>query len=236
MDKHPRAAVKIEAMPTSIIRKQMPSDPKNQKRIAVIAWGSLIHDRRDLQLRTNWSPTGPTLPVEFCRVTSISGNNPVRLTLVLLPGADPITTYWAELDYPDIHTARLALADAEGTTGRRRLEKIGMWSCDGRVESRLDIVNQQVGDWAASRNLDGAVWTDLPPNFPKPGGGTYEAFDESLPKQVIAHFRRYEADTTFDESWFPKAREYVETAPRQTSTRCRAALEAAFGWQPHIEI
>ena len=222
-------------MPTTDIEDAAPH-PTNGIRIAVIAWGSLIHDPRNLKLRTQWFPTGPSLPVEFCRVTTTCGRNPVRLTLALLPGAEPVRTYWAGLDYPDIETARRALADAEGTTGKQRLQKIGLWANDGRLEGRLDFVNQSIAEWAASNDLAGAVWTDLPPNFPKPGGGAYDEFEASLLDEAIAHFRRYEHDTTIDESWFAAAREYVEAAPKQTATRCRAALESVFGWQCRSDI
>ena len=224
-------------MPPAAIENaaQQPA-PTSGIRIAVIAWGSLIYDPRNLKLRTQWFPTGPSLPVEFCRVTTTRDRNPVRLTLALLPGAELVRTYWAELDYPDIDTARRALAEAEGTTGQQRLQKIGLWSKDGRLEGRLDFVNQHIAKWAASEDLVGVVWTDLPPNLPKSGGGTYEEFEDSLLDEAIAHFRRYENDRTIDPSWFAAARDYVETAPTQTATRCRAALELAFNWQRRSEI
>jgi hypothetical protein len=47
-------------------------------KIAVLAWGSLVWDRRDLAVAGNFEPTGPRLPIEFCRV---SGDG--RLTLVI---------------------------------------------------------------------------------------------------------------------------------------------------------
>jgi hypothetical protein len=38
------------------------------KKIAVLAWGSLLCDQRDLEIATKFEPTGPRLPIEFCRV------------------------------------------------------------------------------------------------------------------------------------------------------------------------
>jgi len=38
-------------------------------KIAVLAWGSLVWDRRDLAVAGNFEPTGPRLPIEFCRVS-----------------------------------------------------------------------------------------------------------------------------------------------------------------------
>ncbi|MHB2268110.1 hypothetical protein [Pseudaminobacter salicylatoxidans] len=47
-------------------------------RIAVLAWGSLVWDRQKLAIADDFDPSGPQLPVEFCR---ISGGG--RLTLVI---------------------------------------------------------------------------------------------------------------------------------------------------------
>jgi len=48
-------------------------------KIAVIAWGSLVWDPRDLDIEPEWREDGPLLPVEFAR---FSGRE--RLTLVLV--------------------------------------------------------------------------------------------------------------------------------------------------------
>jgi len=48
------------------------------KKIAVIAWGSLVWDKRSLRIADKFECTGPRLPIEFCR---ISGDG--RLTLVI---------------------------------------------------------------------------------------------------------------------------------------------------------
>jgi len=57
-------------------------------RIAVLAWGSLVWDARELAIECDFEPSGPRLPVEFCR---ISGDG--RLTLVVDEdrGADCLT-------------------------------------------------------------------------------------------------------------------------------------------------
>jgi hypothetical protein len=36
---------------------------------AVLAWGSLVCDPRDLQLAAEFAPNDPLLPIEFCRVS-----------------------------------------------------------------------------------------------------------------------------------------------------------------------
>jgi hypothetical protein len=38
-------------------------------KIAILGWGSLLWDPADLQLATPFEPGGPSLPIEFCRVS-----------------------------------------------------------------------------------------------------------------------------------------------------------------------
>jgi hypothetical protein len=45
---------------------------------AVLAWGSLVWDPRDLQTAAEFVANGPLLPIEFCRISADG-----RLTLVI---------------------------------------------------------------------------------------------------------------------------------------------------------
>ncbi len=65
-------------------------------RVAIIAWGSLIWDPRDLQIEGGWSEDGPSLPVEFARIS-----NGERVTLVVFPGVTSQRTYWAFSKFPN---------------------------------------------------------------------------------------------------------------------------------------
>src|SRR5271157_6539553 len=47
-------------------------------KIAVLAWGSLVGEPRDLQAAGKFAPNGPLLPIEFCRISADG-----RLTLVI---------------------------------------------------------------------------------------------------------------------------------------------------------
>ena len=38
-------------------------------KFAVLGWGSLIWDPRELKIAAKFAPNGPLLPIEFCRVS-----------------------------------------------------------------------------------------------------------------------------------------------------------------------
>ena len=59
-------------------------------KIGILVWGSLYWDPRNLNTTGEWFFDGPILPIEFSR---ISGGN--RLTLVITPGFDNVTTLFA---------------------------------------------------------------------------------------------------------------------------------------------
>ena len=59
-------------------------------KIAILGWGSLIWNPRILKVAGDWTLDGPTLPIEFSR---ISDND--RLTLVIdeMDGTELVTRY-----------------------------------------------------------------------------------------------------------------------------------------------
>ena len=70
-------------------------------RISVLAWGSIVWDRRNLAIIADFEPTGPCLPIEFCRVSSDG-----RLTLVIDESfGAPCVTYSALSVFDDLDTA-----------------------------------------------------------------------------------------------------------------------------------
>src|SRR5438105_1725427 len=77
--------------------------------ICYLGWGSLIWDPKDLSFRGPWIQGGPTLPIEFCRISADG-----RLTLVI-DGEHgvPVVTRFAASDYSDLQSAREALKERE---------------------------------------------------------------------------------------------------------------------------
>ena len=63
-------------------------------KIAFLGWGSLIWDQRELRTKGNWNGDGPSLPIEYRRISRDG-----RITLVLYPNAEEVKTLWAHADY-----------------------------------------------------------------------------------------------------------------------------------------
>ncbi len=82
--------------------------------------GSLVWDPGVLRIAGASKHDGPSLPVEFARVSRDG-----RLTLVLNPGAVVVETLWCELDY-NSPGAQAALAGREGCA----VDAIGLWPGD----------------------------------------------------------------------------------------------------------
>lgn len=124
-------------------------------KIDCLAWGSLVWCARDLKMAGTWQTDGPELPIEFARMSDAGEG---RLTLVVTPGAECVTTLWSVLDYPSGESARAALRQREGC----RLADIGIWPVEDA--SRRFCANV-IGEWAESQGFDYVIWTALPPKF-----------------------------------------------------------------------
>jgi hypothetical protein len=110
--------------------------------------------------------------------------------------------------------AREALRDREGVLQRNEQSHIGSWAV-GRPAAPI----QGLDAWARTRQLDGVVWTALPPKF-----GNAEVMPSI--EEVISHLRSL-TGAKRDE-----AERYVRRTPRQIDTNYRRRIENEFGWTP----
>jgi len=172
-----------------------------------IGWGSLIWDPGTLPVKGKWSSDGPLLPLEFAR-ESRDG----RLTLVLVPAAAPMRSYWVDLSSKNIESARAALASREQSTD---INSIGVWS-RGTISPTVGAA--AIGIWAGAREFWGVVWTALKPGFRSRRGSMPTADD------VIAYLRDLKGERR------RRAEEYIRRAPREIDTSYRRRIEAEFGW------
>ena len=180
-------------------------------RIAILGWGSLVHDPRELAFdRTQgWQFGGPILPLEFSRRSSDG-----RLTLVI-DDKDGVacSTRFAVSSLPSIEAAIANLALREGPPGKPTPEgNIGFVAADsGKGRSRLPRTLTSVGKWATSNGFTHAIWTDLPPSA------------DYSPQWAIEYLG------SLTEPTLTKARMYFLDAPPEVETKLRFALRQR-GW------
>jgi hypothetical protein len=132
-------------------------------RIAVLGWGSLVWDPRELHLAGGWQEGGPVLPIEFSR---ISDNG--RLTLVIdeKHGVD-VPTRYALSSLSDLDLTITDLQEREGAPNRDRIgfaDLLHDRNCE-RARVKHPIACERIRAWAEENHFDAAVWTALESNF-----------------------------------------------------------------------
>jgi len=181
-------------------------------KIGVIGWGSLIWNPMEVNFAlTSWNNDGPNLPIEFAR-RSQDG----RVTLVIYkPYIDEpekwVKTYWNIMSVESIEEAIETL--------RRRERTIKRYIAHLLPDSKNTIgdkIKKEIKKWLQDKELDGVIWTDLPPNI-------------SLEK-VIPYLQSLQGNT------LKKAKEYVEKTPKQILTPLRKRMEKILGWKCISEV
>jgi hypothetical protein len=189
-------------------------------KIAILGWGSLLWDPRDLQLASGFEPAGPSLPIEFCRISKDH-----RLTLIIDESYGTLCqTYAATSAFADLEQAVENLREREGmasaadvgfaTTGEARSRQ---------AARRHPHALETIADWALNAGYDAAIWTALDSHFERETGE---------PFSVNAAMRFLEALEQNDPPAFARALEYIRRAPAATQTPVRDAVNAAWPEQP----
>ena len=174
-------------------------------RIAVIGFGSLVWDPRELKLADGgWHKDGPKLPVEFAR-KSRDG----RLTLVIAPGVKLQPTQWAYSGCGTLAEAKADLAEREGPTIKKNIGALKKGKRGG------DDIERTIAGWCKGKGLDGVVWTKLPPTLI----GKKRII---TPEEAVSYVKRLEGEK------FKLAKEYVIKAPGEIDTPTRKALMRMF--------
>jgi hypothetical protein len=171
-------------------------------KIAILGWGSLIWDQRDLPTLGVWQKGGPVLPIEFSRISSDG-----RLTLVIdEKNGVPVKTRYAESGSGTLDQAIEDLRKREGTSK----SMIGVVS--------QTIVNAKAGSdiikaWALDNKWDAVIWTGLPSNFEDKKCISFTAENGLMYLSNLAGEGKAKALT------------YIERAPEEVITPLRMALE-----------
>ncbi len=179
-------------------------------KIAILGWGSLLWDNRAEfdQWHESWQHDGPTLKLEFSRV-STSRLNALTLVIDEIHGT-PTVVAWCFSKRANPDDAVCDLRCREGTT----LKNIG----------RVDVAQQAASSdhtrapgsiisWAWGKGLDVVVWTALKSNFEEKTGHPFSV------DAAMSHLR------ALTPKGKAKAAEYIWRAPDFVQTPLRAALE-----------
>ena len=187
-------------------------------KIAVVAWGSLVWDPRDLEA-VGFAPTGPLLPVEFCRV---AGDG--RLTLAVDETyGDLCKTYSAPSALENLDAA---IENLKLREGMRHAREVGFVELASGKQG--DIAMQRhpqavatIAAWATATRHDTAIWTALASNF-------HEYDKAGEPFSVTAAIGYLEQLEKSAAAKFDQALAYIRKAPPEVETPVRE--EVATRW------
>lgn len=185
-------------------------------KIAVIGWGSLLWDPRELNTRGEWQNDGPSLPLEFARISS-RGTEHERLTLVICPEGAICQTFWC---YSGLNNISAAI---ENLRARERCARSSIHFI-GNLDSPNSAPEEIVKKWLSQKpEIDAAIWTGLDSNWSELTGqefnkNTFRAYLEGrLSKgpsvaDLIRYFEGAPAQIkTPGREWFDEIRKSLNT-------------------------
>jgi hypothetical protein len=178
--------------------------------VAIIGWGSLIWCPGALHIQAPWHFDGPSLRVEYSRISKSE-----RLTLVIHQGCRLQQTLWTPAVSDEIDVVRRNLREREGTYSRF----IHSATAEGDFSAGVGAeVRNAIAGWLNEhRELQACVWTGLSSNW-------REVKDTDF---SVANAIRYLRDLPDPAA----AREYIRNTPAQIQTEVRAAAREQLNWQ-----
>lgn len=186
-------------------------------KIAILGWGSLVYDPRDLEITAPFELTGPNLPVEFCRIS-----NNRRLTLIIDESFGTLCQSYAAVS---------AAGDIAAAIENLRLRKempsgASVGFVDVRAQTRSPVATklhphatETIADWTLNNGYDATIWTALDRHFDR---FAHEPFS------VNAAMRFLESLEQNDPEAFTRALAYIRRAPPATQTPLREAAQAQW--------
>jgi hypothetical protein len=178
---------------------------------AVLAWGSLVWDPRELRTAAGFAADGPLLPVEFCRISADG-----RLTLAIDETFGVVCkTYSAPSAFDDLDAAIENLRLREKTNAREIgfVETASGKQSDVAAERHPEAA-ATIAAWTAAAGYDAVIWTALARNFEDWTKGG-EPFSVTA---AVRYLERLEAE---DAETFERALAYIRNAPSEVETPVR---------------
>lgn len=177
-------------------------------KIAILGWGSLFWQPKELAFdkEFRWKEDGPTLPIEFARISSNG-----RLTLVLTEKGTEVPTLYALSTYKTVNEAILNLAVREGS-GRK---SIGFYNKKEEIFSpEIFKFKQNIKNWIEQTDFDAVIWTNLEDN------------KKIAPNKRIEYLQKLKGNKS------ALAEEYIRKTPTQIKTKYRKLIEKELKWTP----
>ena len=179
--------------------------------IVYFGWGSLIWAPRSLKTIGRWKNDGPLLPIEFARISQDR-----RLTLVLYPQALNNPVLWIQASQHTLQGAIENLRQRESTQ-KRRIGYVSVYDDTPHCEVVPEML-KTIQTWIYKKEIDCAVWTDLPSNFSEKTGMTFCA------ENVVTYLKNLSKERQ------EQAKTYIQKAPSQIKTPIRTFICQQLEW------
>lgn len=186
-------------------------------KIAILGWGSLIWQSKNLKFVTNigWQENGPILPIEFARIS-----NDGRLTLVITPNGTDVPTLYAVSSFDSLEIAVLNLKKREGTVK----ENIGYYDKSKDEFHPKDFsFKENIRNWIETTDFDSVIWTNLSENWELKNEKkvVIETID---PDHRIDYLKKLKGNQS------ALAEEYIRNTPKQIDTQYRKLITEILNW------
>lgn len=180
-------------------------------RVAILAWGSLLWDRGALEIDGSFQPVGPSLHLEFSRV---SRNK--RLTLVIDEASGvQCATFVAQSAHDDLASAIENMRARENMLGPKGIGFVvpATGGQNATAEERHPLAVSTIANWVRSSGYDAVIWTALASNFQNETSETFSV------KAAIRHLECLNDPTR------AVALNYIRRAPHEVQTPLRSAVQ-----------
>ena len=184
-------------------------------KIAILGWGSLIWQPKELKFDTNigWEENGPVLPIEFARISKDG-----RLTLVITANGTDVPTLYSVSSFDNLNLAVLNLKKREGTNEKY----IGSYNKSKDEFSPIEFpYKDNIKNWIQTSDFDAVIWTNLPEKLNLENMTKTEK-DPDGRIDYLQNLKGFESAL---------AEEYIRNTPKQIATKYRTQIIKTLGWE-----
>lgn len=211
-------------------------------KIAILGWGSLIWDPRELKTNGEWKKEGPMLPIEFARISQDQ-----RLTLVIRPSSKKVKVLYIESEFKELNRAIKNLQEREGCTDPKSIGFMNFTDGSFNIKRTPEEIKQELSKWNTTKNYDAIIWTDLGQNFKNNTGMEYDVHNakiflaglkpkeyESAKNYILKAFDQIRTQNRKQLTQFIDLRNEVNTVLKSSSSFFNVPREKLIHYYPEI--